>query len=123
MRHSVRQNETQLALFSGTLFALLVKARGTTVALWLGIMATLYGWRTFVGCFPHARLLWNVEAGNGTLRAYGLNGKVVLIHDYANGDGWTAYVDPFTALGLDETLRAIGAHCSAEVNLDREPHG
>ena len=82
-------------------------------------LAGIYGWQRFVGCFPHARLLWDIETGNGTLRAYSLNGKVVLIHDYANDYGWTAYVDPFTTLDIDETLRAIGTHCFAEVDLTR----
>jgi hypothetical protein len=78
------------------------------------------GWQLFLRRFPHARLLWSVEnnarAGvdvGGALRAYSLNGRIVIIHDYVHDNGWTAYVDPFTTLGIDETFDAIAKHVGA----------
>ncbi len=81
-----------------------------------------FGWQLFIRRFPAARLLWSVETNpdvgsdvNGELRAYSLHGRVVLIHDYANDNGWTAYVDPFTTLDGDQTLAAIATHAQQTV--------
>lgn len=67
--------------------------------------------------FPYARPLWSVEnnarAGidiGGRLSAYSINGRVVIVHDYQGDHGWTAYIDPFTTLKVDETFDAIAMH-------------
>ena len=72
---------------------------------------TLFGWQHFIRRFPHVRLLWEAQNATGDLRAYALVGKVVIIHDYADGNGWTAYVDPFITLDIEETFSAIAQHC------------
>ena len=79
------------------------------------------GWQKFIKRFPTAHLLWSVENNarcgidiSGSLRAYALAGKVVIIHDYSNGNGWTVYVDPFTTLDIDETFTGIAKHCRLE---------
>lgn len=73
----------------------------------------LAGWQKFIRRFPNARHLWAVEGNgvNGALNAYGIGGKVVIIHDYSGDNGWTAYMDPFTTLDIDETFDAIAVHC------------
>ena len=76
-------------------------------------MTLSYGWQQFVERFPTARLLWHVmldEGIGGALRAYSLAGKVVIIHNYSNDNGWTAYVDMFTTLDVDGTFDAIASH-------------
>ena len=74
----------------------------------------LFGWQRFIRRFPHARMLWEASNSSGQLTAYGLDGKVVIIHDYAGDNGWTAYVDPFVTLGVEETLNAIAQHCEGK---------
>lgn len=72
----------------------------------------LHGWQHFIRRFPHSRLLWNTPNGiQGYLRAYSLYGRIVIIHEYANYNGWTAYVDPFTTLDTQQTFNAIARHC------------
>jgi hypothetical protein len=70
------------------------------------------GWQHFISRFPDTRLLWDAPAANGHLRAYALHGQIVIIHDYAGDNGWTAYIDPFTTLDVSQTLEAIAVHCA-----------
>jgi hypothetical protein len=70
------------------------------------------GWQLLIQRFPAARLLWVTEVLQvGELRAYSLGRAVVLVHDYADGHGWTAYVDPFTTLDTAATFAAIEEYC------------
>ena len=72
----------------------------------------VYGWQLFIGQFPTARLLWHTEVISSALHAYSLAGKVVIIHDHFDDNGWTAYVDPFTSLDVEQTFDAIARHAA-----------
>ena len=66
------------------------------------------GWLTIIERFPSARLIWDVAGPNGSeLRAYGIGGVVLIVHDYAHGDGWQAYVPVTPSPEIADTLDAI----------------
>lgn len=83
-------------------------------------MATIKaGWQTLIEAFPHARCLWGpVRGGAGELRAYDVHGRVVIIHDYDDHDGWQAYGYVTERGEIDQTLSAIDAY-SRGLDYDR----
>lgn len=72
------------------------------------------GWKLLIERFPHARLLWDapgpVMARVGApseLRAYSVNGCVVIVHDYGIGVGWNIYTPTTDSGEIQETLDAV----------------
>ena len=75
------------------------------------------GWQQLIARFPQARLLWDIsDKSVGELRAYTVNGYVVIVHEYVNDYGWTAYImpDSFSMLSLEDTFTAIANHVGEE---------
>jgi hypothetical protein len=61
--------------------------------------------------FPAAVQIWHVRirAGSGSLTAYNIRGAVVIIHQYEDDCGWTAYIDPHHRT-VHQTIAAIRRH-------------
>lgn len=91
------------------------------------------GWQLLIERFPEARLLWDVPgprmavtrhghsrtkraSANETigqasswLRAYSVNGCVVIVHDYPGVDGWQVYTPTTESGEITRTMDAVDA--------------
>ena len=64
----------------------------------------------FRKAFPQAQSLWEVTIPRvGRLEAWHLGKTIVLVQDYATGDGWQAYTPTTDEGEIDKTLDAIAA--------------
>jgi len=59
--------------------------------------------------------LWQAEIPGGTkVRTYAVQGHYVLVHSFAKGDGWEAYVMASRSNRVDTTLAALDDAISAD---------
>lgn len=67
------------------------------------------GWKLIVEKYPEAYILWEVAGPNdSTLKGIRMPGRVVVLHEYANGDGWEVYAPLTESNRIDQTLEALG---------------
>lgn len=66
------------------------------------------GCKAFEARFPAARCLWEQRVPRvGMIAAYALGKTIVLIQEYANGNGWNAFTPTTDEGRVDLTLDAI----------------